>query len=62
MISTGLVTIATLLIGFTDIAVGFDMLKLPLQFIPWLILLLAGYFVCVQLIKRTYIGKYKKWM
>lgn len=61
-ISTFLVAVVAIVIGFTDIAVGLDMKRLPLNFVPWLILILAGYLLCVQLIKKVYIRRYGEWM
>lgn len=61
-ISTFLVAVVAIVIGFTDFAVGLDMKRLPLNFVPWLVLILAGYLLCVQLIKKVYIRRYGEWM
>lgn len=61
-LSTFIVAAVALFTGFTDLSVGLDMHRLPLQFIPWLILILAGYLVCVQLLKAVYMRHYKEWM
>ncbi len=61
-ISTFAVLIVAFLIGFTDFSVGLDMMRLPFRFIPWLIGILVGYLICVELIKKIYIEKFKEWM
>ena len=50
------------LTGFTGFSVGLDMLRLPLLFIPWLAIILAGYLLCVQLVKKVYVRRYGEWM
>lgn len=60
--STALVAIVALVIGFSKLAIGLDMMPLPLRFIPWLALILAGYFICAQLIKKYYIRRHKEWL
>lgn len=61
-LSTFVVAFIAFAIGFTDFAIGLDMYRLPLMFIPWLALILLGYLLCVQLIKRLYIRRYGEWM
>lgn len=61
-ISTFLVVVAALLIGFTDVSIALDMVRLPAGFIPWLLALLAGYFLSAQLIKRLYIRRFGEWI
>lgn len=61
-LSTFVVALIAFAIGFTDFAIGLDMYRLPLMFIPWLALILLGYLLCVQLIKRLYIRRYGEWM
>lgn len=62
LLSTTVVTVLALVVGFSKLAIGIDMLPLPLSFLPWLVLILAGYFVCAQLIKRFYIRRYGEWL
>lgn len=62
LLSTFIVAVAALVTGFTDFAVGFDMMRLPALFIPWLAVILAGYLFCVQFIKRLYVKRYGEWM
>ncbi|MEY8353969.1 magnesium-translocating P-type ATPase [Lachnospiraceae bacterium 54-53] len=61
-LSTFIVAAIALLTGFTHLSIGLDMQRLPLTFAPWLILILAGYLVCVQLMKSVYIRRYREWM
>lgn len=61
-LSTFIVAVLALVIGFTDLSVGFDMHRLPVQFIPWLALILIGYLAAVQMMKKVYIQRYKEWM
>ncbi len=60
--STALVALVALVVGFTGLASGLDMMPLPIRFAPWLGAILAGYLLCVQFIKRIYISRYGEWM
>lgn len=60
--STFVVAVIALIIGFTNLSIGLDMVSLPLKFIPWLLAILLGYLLCVQYIKVIYIRKYGEWM
>ncbi len=61
-LSTFMVAVAALVTGFTDVAIGLDMHRLPLLFAPWLAAILAGYLLCVQLMKKVYVRRYGEWM
>lgn len=61
-ISTILVTIVVLIIAFTPLSIGLDMMTLPLSFLPWLILLLVGYSLATQFVKLIYIKKFGEWL
>lgn len=61
-LSTFIIAVLALVIGFTDLSVGFDMHRLPVQFIPWLAMILIGYLAAVQMMKKVYIQRYKEWM
>ncbi len=61
-LSTFIVAVVALVTGFTDFAIGLDMHRLPLLFIPWLAVILAGYLLCVQLVKKRYVRRYGEWM
>lgn len=62
LVSSCIVAVVALGIGFTRFSVGFDMQALPLTFIPWLVLLVAGYLICVQAWKKVYMKRYQEWM
>nr|WP_101698614.1 magnesium-translocating P-type ATPase [Clostridium minihomine] len=61
-LSTLIVAVIALTISFTGFAVGIDMMPLPVSFIPWLVLILAGYFLSAQLVKKIYVKRYKEWL
>lgn len=61
-LSTLIVAVVAMITGFTDFAIGLDMLRLPALFIPWLAAILAGYLLCVQLVKKVYVRRYGEWM
>jgi len=61
-LSTFIVAVVALVTSFTDFAIGLDMHRLPPLFIPWLAIILAGYLICVQLVKKVYIRRYGEWM
>ena len=62
LVSTLTVTIAAMVVAFSPLAVGIDMMPLPVSFIPWLILILIGYFLSTQFIKKIYVKRYGEWL
>ncbi len=62
LISTAIVAVAAVMIGFSAMATGLDMAVLPLKYAPWLILLLAGYCLSTQLLKAIYIRRFGEWI
>lgn len=62
VISTFSVVAVAVIVAFTDFAVAIDMMALPLSFVPWLILLLAGYCLSAQIFKKIYIRRYGEWL
>jgi len=62
IISTAVVTVVALAIGFTDFAIGLDMLPLPFSFLCWLVVILVGYALSTELIKRVYVKRYGEWL
>jgi len=62
VISTFAVVAVVLVISFTRLAVGLDMVALPASFIPWLLLLILGYCITAQLCKKLYIKHYGQWL
>lgn len=61
-LSTLIIAVITLITGFTNLAVGLDMMRLPLFFLSWLTFILIGYLLCVQIIKKVYVNRYGEWM
>ena len=62
LISTFAVVLITLVIAFTNIAVVFDLTKMPYQYLGWLIGLLFIYMVFIQIYKKIYIKRNKEWL
>jgi len=62
LISTLIVAVVALVIAFSALAVGLDMTALPISFIPWLVLLLAGYCLSTQLLKIIYVRRFREWL
>ena len=62
VVSSLIVVVVAIAIGFTKTATGIDMMPLHVVFAPWLVLILAGYFLFAQLIKMLYIRRYKEWL
>ncbi len=56
--TTGIIAILCLWIAMGPLAPYFKMQALPLSYFGWLILILAGYFSLVTLMKRYYIRRY----
>lgn len=61
-LSTGLVSVVTLAIGFTGLAHMLDLTVMPTVFLPWLVLLCFGYCVASQIVKRFYIKRWGEWI
>lgn len=62
LLSTAVVAIISLVVAFTDLAIGIDLLPLPLAFAPWLLFILAAYFLSTQWIKQIYMKRYGEWI
>ncbi|NLC29208.1 MAG: magnesium-translocating P-type ATPase, partial [Chloroflexi bacterium] len=62
LISTALVAVISIVVGFSQLAIGIDMMPLPLSFAPWLALIVGAYFLSSQLIKKFYIRRYGEWL
>ena len=62
LVSTFAVVIIAFLIAFTTLTIGLDMAELPISFIPWLVVLLAGYCLSTQLLKVVYIRLFGEWL
>ncbi|MCL2864595.1 MAG: magnesium-translocating P-type ATPase [Lachnospiraceae bacterium] len=62
MISTFVVVVAACIIAFTNMATLIDMSVLPVDFVPWLILLLVAYCASTLFMKQFYIRKFGEWL
>jgi len=62
LISTLIVAVVALAIAFSSMAIGLDMTALPISFIPWFVLLLAGYCFSTQLLKTVYVRRFGEWI
>ena len=61
-LSTAIVCLITLLIGFTGIALIFDLPVMPIGFLGWMVLLMIVYTVLAQILKVVYIRINKEWV
>ena len=61
-LSTALVVLVTLLIGFTPIAILFTLPVMKPAFGYWLVILMAVYSLLAQILKRIYIRVNKEWV
>ena len=62
LVSTFSVVAIALFISFTDIAIFFDLHRLPYKYLLWLALLQVIYIMLVQIYKRFYIKKNSEWL
>lgn len=62
LMATALVVAAGIWLPFSPLAPSLGMVALPQAYFPWLMVILAGYFLLVQLVKRWYIRWNGTWM
>lgn len=62
MLSTIAVALAGLVIPYTFVGVALDMARLPGAFYVWLGVILAGYALTVELVKRYYVKRHGQWL
>ena len=62
LISTFTIVLITLLISFTNIATIFDLSRLPLSYIFWIMLLMILYVLFIQIYKRIYKKRSREWL
>ncbi|MCL2508737.1 MAG: magnesium-translocating P-type ATPase [Oscillospiraceae bacterium] len=62
LVSTVVVAVVAIAVGFSRFAAGIEMSKLPLAYVPWLVLILALYCFSAQLIKKIYVKRYGEWL
>ena len=62
LISTFTIVLITLLISFTNIAVIFDLHRMPLTYLVWILILMSLYILLIQIYKKIYIKRNKEWL
>ena len=62
VVSTFVVATVAAIMSFSGFAVGIDMQPLPLSAAPWLLIILAGYCLAAQLMKKIYVRRYGEWL
>ena len=62
LISTFTIVIVTLIIAFTNIAIIFDLHRLPYTYLIWIVLLMLVYILSIQIYKKIYIKNNKEWL
>jgi Mg2+-importing ATPase len=62
MLSTLVVTLVGVAVAFSGLGVWIGMVPLPLSFVPWLALLLTGYFLATLGMKQIYIKREGEWL
>ena len=62
LLSSSIIVVVTMILGFTRFAIGIDLMTLPMSYIPWLLMILAMYFLSAQFIKSIYVRKHKEWL
>ena len=62
LISTISVVLITLFIGFTRFATTFDLVQLGSNYLIWLGILMLGYIIIVQIMKKAYIKIHHEWI
>ena len=62
IISTLTIVMIALIISFTDIAAIFDLSKLPMNYLIWIVILMCIYIFFIQIYKKIYIRKNREWL
>ena len=62
LISTFTITFITIIIAFTNIAIIFDLQKLPIIYLGWILILLTIYAVVIQVYKSIHLQRNKEWL
>lgn len=62
LISTTVIVVITLIITFTNIATVFDLSRLPIVYIGWMVVLMVIYVVFIQVYKKLYIKRNGEWL
>ena len=62
LISTFAIIIIAIIISFTNIAIIFDLSKLPISYLLWMAILMCVYILFIQVYKKLYIKRTKGWL
>ena len=62
LISTLAITLATIIITFTNFATVFDLIKLPYIYLMWMFILLCIYIIFIQIYKKIHLKKNEEWL
>ena len=62
LISTFSIVVITLIISFTGITTIFDLSKLPLNYLVWILALMCIYVLFIEMYKRIYVKRNKEWL
>ena len=62
LISTLAITAITLIITFTNVSQLFDLAKLPLIYLSWILVLLIAYIFTIQIYKKMILKKNEEWL
>lgn len=62
LLSTALVIVLTLILAFTDLAYVFDLAKLPLSYLKYIVLLIILYVILIEIFKRIYVRIKGEWL
>ena len=62
VISTFFITLITIIISFSNLAEVFDLQKLPIRFLGWIVILLFIYTFFIEIYKKIYLKRYKEWL
>ena len=61
-ISTIVIILTTMIIGFTDISEIFDLKPMPYLYLSWIFVLISIYLIIAQIMKKFYIKKNHEWI
>jgi Mg2+-importing ATPase len=62
LISTIAIAAVGIIIAFTNVGEVFNMMRLPLSFAIWLVVLFVGYSSVIEFVKQFYIKRYGEWL
>jgi len=62
LVSTAVIVVITLIISFSNIATIFDLSKLPVVYLGWMVGLMIVYVVFIQVYKKFYIRRNGEWL